>query len=334
MSNLGKGFFQIADSKYCANPSCKSQCETDPKCIFYSTEEPNAHLYQKQAGGGGGLSPLPPTAGPAKQLITSIQELQDVEEYLFQNLEKLNRDEPSNAAAQNEVIKRINEVTDLRRSLFVQLTQIYKFMSKHTFTEKQALSDQTATIKMVEYEINRLKQETQELMGAKNDKLRMVQIGEYEFLRYNAHRRLMKIIAFTSLGLVLFSYLLKAGHLGSKTGGGGLILVFSIGIVLLGKTIYDLAMRDNMNYMQYEFPSYEAGSEDLGVIQYDERQFEKLWGETEKKAAAAGDKWSSYLKKEAGKAKRGADEDANKREHFSVVHPYSVNNPISAAPFN
>ena len=35
MTSIGPGFFQVADSKYCADESCRAQCMKDPKCKYY-----------------------------------------------------------------------------------------------------------------------------------------------------------------------------------------------------------------------------------------------------------------------------------------------------------
>ena len=63
MTSLGPGFFKVADSKYCAEESCRAKCIKDPKCKYYYGDT-SEELYARGSGGGkhgtGGVVPIKP----------------------------------------------------------------------------------------------------------------------------------------------------------------------------------------------------------------------------------------------------------------------------------
>ena len=87
---------------------------------------------------------------PAFDLITSIKELQGLEEYMFQQLESINMNDPNNISQQNDIIKHINDLSDLRNDLFGQLGKMYVNLDKNSQIERSALTDQITTTNMME----------------------------------------------------------------------------------------------------------------------------------------------------------------------------------------
>ena len=152
--------------------------------------------------------------------FSSIKELQGVEEYLFQKLEEVSAKNPGSKEG-DQLIKEINRLTDLRNSLYGQLKILYADLANYSKIESGALKDQLASAKMLENRLNALKAKKARLTAASTDKLRMVEIGNYEYLRYSAHKSIMKVIAFTSLGVLFFSLLLKNKVVPSSLGSIG-----------------------------------------------------------------------------------------------------------------
>ena len=255
MSFDPRNFFKIADKQYCASTKCKHECKKNPNCFYYSTEDPTS-LYKRKPSdpsssddNGGSDNKL-----PVLNLLDSIKELQSVEEYLFQRLEKINRDDPDNINEQNNIINHINELTDLRNNLFQQLQQIYTSLSKHSEIENTNVIQQLTLSIIVEKELNRLKKDTERLQNAKNAKLRMVQIGQYEYLRYSAHTQLMKTVAFTCLALLFASVIIRSIGLTLPplADKGIIFFIVCAGGVIFLQQLYDIMTRDNMNYSQYD----------------------------------------------------------------------------------
>ena len=72
------------------------------------------------------------STSPTFDLITSIKELQGLEEYMFQQLESININDPNNISQQNDIIKHINDLSDLRNDLFGQLGKMYVNLDKNS----------------------------------------------------------------------------------------------------------------------------------------------------------------------------------------------------------
>ena len=57
----------------------------------------------------------------------------------------------------------------------------------------------TALLKVGEDNLNNTKSQLQSSQGSIFNTLRMIEIGKYEYDRYNAHKVIMQIIAFTAM---------------------------------------------------------------------------------------------------------------------------------------
>ena len=334
---MDQGFFQVADSKYCADERCRAQCAKDSTCKYYYGDEENK-LY---ARGGDGPSPGPgPGPGPGPNgkdtifnLMKAIKELQGLEQYLFQKLEEVNARDPNSKEAER-IIKRINELSNLRNALFTQLKILYKDLANFSKIEKGALADQIVSAKLLESRLNDLKMRKDKIQAVGTNKLRMVQIGEYEYLRYSAHKSFMKVIVFTSLAVLFFSMLLKNNVIPSSIGTAGVILSLSVGLVVGGRQFFDILSRNNMNYNQFDFgDDTSKGSGGEGVWEHDKRFFQTLWGNIQKDVASD---FSSEIDRAAAAARRlkkHVKHDVNrKRRKKKHKHLYQGFQVIGAAP--
>ena len=274
---------------FCATESCKDSCAADPGCTYYSSQGPDI-LYSKGGaapppGGGPPTSgPSPTPSGPAApvfDLISSIKELQGLEEYLFSKLEDLNLNDPANVKNQNDLIEQINNLSTLRNDLFGQLGKIYINLDKNSQIERSALTDQITTTNMMEEQLNNLKSEVARILSARNNKKRMTEIGEYEYLRYSAHKNAMKTVAFVSLAILTFAYLLKQHLIPGIIARVGIIATISIGGVVLVKQVWDMVTRDNQNYNRFTQPSIASvtadGAYDDSVLEHDKKFFEQVF---------------------------------------------------------
>ena len=82
----------------------------------------------------------------------------------------------------------------------------------------------------------------------------MVEIGNYEFERYNAHMVLMQIISFTFIIFIILHFLSKLSWLPIPELFFQITTLFVaiVSIILIVRKIYDLKQRSNQNYLQYD----------------------------------------------------------------------------------
>ena len=221
--------------------------------------------------------------------IQNIAELQEMEKYMYQNLEQLNSGGSANSAEQEQILTRINELTQMRMNLFNQLKLQYSSTTDELNDNRNSLSDQIAMVGIVEDELNKAKKNYDTLIQNKNNKVRMIEIGTYESQRYHAHISVMKIIAISSVIILILSILLKRNLLPSKVVTSLIVVTISVGLIMVGLRVFDLSGRSNMVYDQYAYPSQESelqrGYET--VLQHDEKFFKNAGGELKGAAHSA-----------------------------------------------
>ena len=240
--------------------------------------------------------------------VNNIQELQEIERFMYQNLEKLNSSGTSDAAQEEQIINRINELTQMRIGLFNQLKNMYTTSTTELTENRNALTDQIAMVGIVEDELNKTKHNLKAMENDKTNSLRMVEIGTYQMQRYNAHTYIMKIIVLTAVIVLAFSILLQKQMIPSKIAVACITVTLSIALIVLFRNIYDLFRRSNLVYDQYTWgfnkaelkPGYES------VIDHDELFFSKLESEAKSGYKKTKSELSSgYEKTMSGLSKLG-----------------------------
>ena len=77
-----------------------------------------------------------------QQTVKSIKDLQEVEKYMFKNLQALNKSSP-NSIQETEVIKkRLSELSQMRLTLFGQLKNMYSEGQREVADSRNNLTDQ------------------------------------------------------------------------------------------------------------------------------------------------------------------------------------------------
>ena len=215
--------------------------------------------------------------------VKNISELQEMEKYMYQNLEKLNTGGNATQVEQEQILNRINELTQMRINLFNQLKNTYTSSTEELNDSRHALADQITLVGVIEEELNKTKANYKNLLNDKNNKLRMVEIGTYQAQRYSAHVGVMKIVATCSLIVLIFSVLYKKDLLPSSITTGGIITTAAVGLILIIRKVIDLSRRSNFVYDQYTWPTNQAALQPgyQTVIQHDEKFFGKVGSEAQ-----------------------------------------------------
>jgi len=196
-------------------------------------------------------SPSTSSMGDLKEKHTNtlenIKQLQETEKYLFESLPNMkNKGED----AVRQTVSQINNISTIRKNLFEQLKKVYANQLKPADD-----NDMTALLQVGEDNLN----DTKALLKKDNSKvyntLRMIQIGNYEFERYNAHKVLMQILAFTIAIIYTIHWLSKQIWLPipKQIFQITMLFVFIVSGILIGRKIYDLSQRDNQNYLKYDY---------------------------------------------------------------------------------
>ena len=194
-----------------------------------------------------------------QQIQSGIKNLQNIEEGLFKNLEKAKKTQGTQSE-QQELLNHISKLSAVREQLFKDLKIEYEKQLKSTLGGNDKLGTQTAMLNNTETQLNKLKGDLGKAQQVRANRKRMIQIGDYEFQRYGEHKELMKIIAFTSLGIIISVALLKKEIVPKPFAQAGIVASGAAGSVFLIYQLIDMWYRNNMDYNKYNFGMwYEPG---------------------------------------------------------------------------
>ena len=197
--------------------------------------------------------------------IKDIQQLQEVEKYMFNNLQSLNKSSGSDLQKTEVIKSRLNELSTMRMGLFSQLKNMYKDGQAETSNSRSNLADQITMVKVIENELSNARNELEALEKERKNKKRLVELTEYEYDRYRSHKNILKVIAYGALA-VLFVVMLMSQPWFPSTAGVGLICVIIVAVlVTVGGRMLDNWGKTNYNYNKYVWgrkgcPNGECGS--------------------------------------------------------------------------
>ena len=187
-----------------------------------------------------------------QKTIENIRQLQDMEKYMYQNLAKLTGQEGSESQ-EEQIMRRIDELTQMRLNLFNQLKNEYTDATDELHESRRSLRDQVMTVKVVEDELDQTKEKYNELSRQKNNKIRMVQIGNYQAQRYSAHIDVLKMMSLTALILIGVAVIYHHNLLPGSVVGFLTIIILAVSGLLILRKILDLARRSDFVYDQYDW---------------------------------------------------------------------------------
>ena len=189
-------------------------------------------------------------------------------------------------AKQNKILQKINQITNVRLDLFKKIQQRYDNVSENLETDKDNLKSQIAMVNVVEDQINQLKSNVKAMRQDKNNRLRMIQIGNYEYRRYQQLKEMMRTLFFACLIIALVSVALQRGLLPSSIASVTIFLVFIVSAVLVFYKMYDLSFRrtddfDKYNFFNMETPAGQGSQDENSIFTHDKAFFEKLIKDTD-----------------------------------------------------
>lgn len=186
------------------------------------------------------------------QALANIDRLQKLEKDLYAVLEAETA-VSGNVGNYEEIIEKINDLAATRMSLFQTLGSMHETVQNSVSSARKDLVDRKTMAGVVESELQEARSHLNDLTQIKDEQLRMVEINNYFGQRYKAQSSLMRLVIYIcipllGLGIVSKLHLLPDPVINYSTG-----TVLAIGIYLLVRRIWDLSVRNNMNFNEYEF---------------------------------------------------------------------------------
>ena len=187
-----------------------------------------------------------------KQTIAEIEKLQEVERFLFQNLQSINNSAPDANSKKEEIKNKIKELVTFRKELLSKLKGMYTSAQIEVTQRRYDLADQIAVGKTMQDELNNTNEQIQALEAEKMNKERMVKIGEYEYSRYAEFRGMIKVVVYGCFIALLISFLMKQPWFPSTLGVAGLGVTAAWVLITIVGRLFDNFRRDSQEWSRFQ----------------------------------------------------------------------------------
>ncbi len=212
--------------------------------------------------------------------LDSIKDLQNFERSMYSKLDTGVANKSLTQSEQEQVIQKINELSQMRSNLFQNLKDVYTYEAGNVSETRNDLVNQITTAGIIENELNNAKQTLAALEDERYNSLRMVQINEYYGKRYGAQANLMKTITLFCIPLLILAILMQKGMIPSNIGGPIMSIILIIAIIYCGRMAWDINRRDNMNFDEYNW-FWDPKANDPTVYEYDKEQIQGVVDDSE-----------------------------------------------------
>jgi uncharacterized membrane protein len=184
------------------------------------------------------------------QILQNIQSLQESEKKL---LNELTTNTKLTNSQQQELITKITDISNLRVNLYSTLHGInYNFSSDVKMTQ-DTISDQLATIQIVERELMDAQKKLGILEEEKQEKVRLLEINDYYGEKFGEQKKFMYILIIFLVIILILVVLYTREIIGSFLFNMCFLLVGIVGIYYLGRIGLNMWRRSKMDYQKYDF---------------------------------------------------------------------------------
>lgn len=186
-----------------------------------------------------------------QQILSDIQNLQSIEQGLFSNLE--NNNSTMTQEEQQQVIQKMNEISQMRINLYKSLTGINTYFQDALVNSRDTLDEQIVAIGIVEEQLNDAKKRLALIEEEKNSNIRNIEINDYYSEKYSDHTNLMKIVIFMLIPIIILAFLYNKGFIPTPIYLTLVAVIAIIGFYFLFTSFYSMTQRDPMNYQQFDW---------------------------------------------------------------------------------
>jgi hypothetical protein len=195
--------------------------------------------------------------------LKNISNLQIAERDLYTQLERLSsssNNANTDVTSQNDIIKKINDLSNTRIELFKNLAFNYRSIKQSAANSKYDLIDQITVLQMIEDQLNKSKQYINNIEASNMHQMRIVEINSYYSKRYSHHTNLIKILIVISIIVLLVILLKKYNIISQDVSNIIILIIIFVGLIILTVNGYDLFKRSDMDYDEYDIMAKPTAS--------------------------------------------------------------------------
>ena len=183
-------------------------------------------------------------------VLQNINNLQSLEKRMFDDLAET---DSSNAEEQQALMEQINELSNTRLNLLQNLSNDYSTSSDELNYSRVALQNELGLLGVVESELNKAKHNYDVMKNNENNKLRMIEISNYEMERSYAHKNIMYTVLIGLLFIFAFVTLYRFDLIPGNVLTGSVVITLAILLVIVIRRLIDLNFRSYFVYDQYNW---------------------------------------------------------------------------------
>ena len=188
----------------------------------------------------------------------NISNLQNIQKKLFADLEKLAGSPdialPSIQSQITDKFDQIDNLTKLRTNIFETIKANYGITQSDYNIQRKSYAQQLVALNIIENDLNNTSSQLRKSISIRDNAERMVGVNNYYTRRYEAHADIMKNIIFYCGIIILAIFLMRMGLITDEITSLIIIVALCIGIIVVGRKVYDLSRRNNIDYDKYNFP--------------------------------------------------------------------------------
>jgi hypothetical protein len=203
-------------------------------------------------------------------LLKNINNLQKMESDLYTKLEAASADD-SDSAKQEAIVKKINELSAMRMTMFQEMDGMYKSLQGRVAQTRIDLVDQLTVTGVMEQELNNAKKNLNLIRSNKDNKMRLVEINTYYASKYKAQAGLMRLVIMVCIPLLILAIVAKKGWIPQNISNGLIGIVIVVGGFMIIRQAINLSSRNNMNYDEFDW-AWDPDANNPTVYEYDKDQ--------------------------------------------------------------
>ena len=188
----------------------------------------------------------------------NIANLQNVQKKLFADLEKLAGSPdialPTIQSQINDKFDQIDNLTKLRTNIFETIKANYGITQSDYNIQRKSYAQQLVALNIIENDLNNTSSQLKKSLSIRDNAERMVGVNNYYTRRYEAHANIMKNIIFYCGIIIFVIFLMRMGIVTDEIASLVITIALCFGIIIIGKKVYDLSRRNNIDYDKYNFP--------------------------------------------------------------------------------
>ena len=185
--------------------------------------------------------------------IKNIKDLQELEKYMFQNLQSLNKSSAGSVEESDIIKKRIEELSAMRMALFNQLKSMYTDQQTETANSRSNLADQLTMTKVIDNELTNAQRQLDSLEKEYTNKKRLVELSDYEYDRYSSHKNILKIMVYGALGVLIIIYLMSFPWFPASVGMLSISIIVAIVLIVIAQRMLTNFTRTNLFWNKFSF---------------------------------------------------------------------------------